>query len=61
MLVNLENSLFAFIFSRLRFHCGSLPVLKYICSPVRADNVIKVTLREIMWFIEDIGKGYNGP
>lgn len=59
MLVHLGNSLFTSVFGRLRFHCGSSPVLKYICSPIRGDNVIKVTLKEMMWFVEDIGKGYN--
>lgn len=60
-LVHLGNPLFTFVFGRLRFRCGSLPVLRDICSPGRGDNMIKVTLKEIMCFIEDVGKGPNLP
>lgn len=58
-LVHLGNPLFTFVFGRLGFHCGSLPVLRDICSPGRGDNVIKVTSREIVCFIEDVGKRLN--
>lgn len=60
-LVHLGNPLFTFVFGRLRFHCGSFPVLRDICSPGRGDNVIKVTLKEIVRFIEDVGKGFDLP
>lgn len=41
--VHLGNALFTVVFGRLGFHCGSLPVLRDICSPGKGGNVIKVT------------------
>lgn len=60
-LVHLGSPLFTIVFGRLRLHCGSLPVLRDICSPGRGDNVIKVTSKEIVYYIEDVGKGLNLP